>query len=119
EQALVLRPRSTVAHDLVARIQLLRDPDKAKPEIEAVQRAIPSSAEAFDLAGVSELAHARPEAARDAYERALQLDPQDLQALAGLAQIDLAAGRGSDALARFDANIARPTPSADLLFLAA
>jgi tetratricopeptide (TPR) repeat protein len=119
EQALAVRPRSTVAHDLVARIHALGDVDKSAPDIAAVQRALPLSPEGYDLAGLAALAIGDHGLARGAYDRALDIDPDDLQAVAGLAQLEIGAGRGSDALGRIDAYMTRTAPSTDVLFLAA
>ena len=50
--------------------------------------------------------------------RALQLRPNDFEALRGITTLDLASNRKAEATARMDAVVSRAEPGADLLFLA-
>ncbi len=56
-------------------------------------------------------------AARAAYQKALELNPTYLPAVAGLARIDLAEGKPADARARFETAVARD-PKNELALLA-
>jgi len=57
-------------------------------------------------------------AARAAYQRALAIDPQSIDAVTGLAAVDLRTGKGPDARARVDAALAKRPDSVALLLLA-
>jgi tetratricopeptide (TPR) repeat protein len=57
-------------------------------------------------------------AARAAYTRALAIDPLSVEALSGLAAIDVSAGKGADARARVAAALAKRPDSARLVLLA-
>jgi tetratricopeptide (TPR) repeat protein len=120
ERATVIQPSGVEAHELLAQVSLRRGDDaRATSETALVQRAAPATAESFDLVAALERSRKHPSAAREAYLHALELDPSDLQAIGGLAQLDLAAGDAKAAAARINSTIQHLTPTADLLLLGA
>ena len=82
---------------------------------EAAARAHPKSATQQALRGRALVLNGAPdEAARAAFERALELDPEQPAAHAGLARLDLARGERESALAHFDRALAVETDDFEL-----
>jgi putative PEP-CTERM system TPR-repeat lipoprotein len=119
-QALTILPRHAEVHNLLARVYLRRgELGKAKREVEVLQQAYPNLAATFTVAALMQTAEKRVEAARASYDRALQLDPTDLEALEGVVRIDLSSGHAQNAVTRVDGVLARAKPTTELMLLAA
>src|SRR5262249_14937438 len=107
-------------HALLARIYLRgRDLPKAKAEIAALQKAYPRASAGYDLAAAAQLVERQPARARASYEQAIQLAPDDLEALEGLVKLEIIEGQKAAATARIEEALARRQHSPDLLMLAA
>jgi tetratricopeptide (TPR) repeat protein len=107
--------RVTLARTLLASGNLAR----AEVEINELTRALPDSAGVHVLNGSL---HARRQdyvASRKSFERALELQPGLLDAVAGLVGLDVQGKNVPAALARVDAEIAKQPSSPQLLTLAA
>ena len=119
-QAIALQPNNPDAHDIVIRTLVSRrELDKAKQEFAVLSKAYPNSHAVHNLGALIYLASKQMEPARASYLRALQIRPNDLEALGGITTLDLASKRQAEALARIDSVASRAEPGADLLFLAA
>jgi putative PEP-CTERM system TPR-repeat lipoprotein len=100
-------PNNLQALEGYARLLLMvNDPAGALQAATTLQTLQPKSATGYYLGGVALQAGKRDDEARKSFETALQLDPASLDSLIALAQLDLAAGKEADALARIDAQIA-------------
>ena len=122
QQALVVDPRNPDAQTLLIRSHVASGKiDSAKSELSSLQKTFPNSPTVANLVAFVQLAEKHYDAARASYLKALQLAPGDLEALNGIIQIDLAAKRVKDATALIDGALtrAKPTPSVELLILAA
>ena len=120
QEALSIDPGNPDAQTLLIRSHVAAgEIDKAKRELEPLQRAFPNSPTVADLVAFVQLAEKHLDAALGSYAKALQLAPGDLEALEGSARIELAAGRKKDATARIESQLARAKPSVELLILAA
>ncbi len=107
EQLVKDDPNNLEALEANARLLLLvNDPAGALQAATTLQTLQPKSPKGYFLAGAALQAQQRSDEARKAFETALQLDPASLDSLIALAQIDLAAGKQTEALARIDAQIA-------------
>ncbi len=91
---------------------------RAKNELEQLSVKYPKSAAILVQQGII-LAHQKDAAARQYFEQALQLEPENTQAMSGLVALDLAGKKPEEARAKIDTYLARPNPSADLLMLSA
>ena len=114
QQAVKARPQSVEAH-LVYAQALFRTGDMTNAERELVMlaKAAPSSADVHAWLGLVHETQKNPGAARRAYERAFELNPQSSAALAGLVTTDLAEKRNASALARLATQLAaRPNDPA-------
>ena len=119
QQAIALQPQNLVAHSLIARIYIRQgDIAKANAEIAGIQKSLPTASAGFTLAALAQLAEKQPARAKASYERALQLDPTDIEALEGALRLDMSSGHRQDAAARIAAALARQQPTSDLLMLA-
>lgn len=120
DEALTIQPRDAVARTLSVRVMLARGNHAAARErLESLQRDYPNSPLVLNVLGASQLAVRNIEAARRAYSRAAQLAPNDLEAVTGLVQADLATGRTADAVARVEKLLAATKPTTAFLILAA
>jgi tetratricopeptide (TPR) repeat protein len=118
QQALALDPRNAAAQSLLIRSYLRGgDRGKAKELLARLRQQYPNAAGVFDLTALVQLAEKQTDAARASYLHALQLNPKDLEALAGVVTIDLSAGRVKDATARIDGALAERQLTVDLLIL--
>ncbi len=119
-QALTLQPNSPEAHDVLIRTLIAsREFGKAEEDFAALSKAYPNAATVHNLGALIQLAKKNIEGARTAYLRALQIRPNDLEALNGAVALDFAARRNAEALARIESALTKGEPSADLLYLAA
>lgn len=93
--------------------------DKALQAIDGLEKKQPDKPLAANLRGRVLLAKKDAAGARKSFERALQIDPLYIPAVASLAGLDLADKKPQDAKARFDAVLAKdPKNSQALLALA-
>jgi Tfp pilus assembly protein PilF len=107
--------RVALARTLVARGEI----DRATTEVAGLMKVFPQAAAVHALdAGVR---YQRKDfaGARKSYEKALELAPQSLEALAGLTRLDLAEKKVEDARKRIEARAAADPKSAEVLYLAA
>jgi len=93
--------------------------DAALERIEAAQAQRPDAAEIHDVHGRALALAARPEEARAAFERALELDPQHAPALEGLATLARDAGDAARARELFDRAAEADPTSAQYAYAAA
>ena len=120
QSALRLQPTNANATLLMARIEAARgELGGARNRLAALEKAAPGSAAVAVLRGHIELAAKRPEAAAAAFREGLKREASNLEALAGLTRIDLESGRRTEAVARIDAALQQPMPSAAIYVLAA
>ena len=92
---------------------------EADQELNAAIAASPNVAMAYVQRGRVRQALRKPDAAREAFTRALALEPHSVPALSGLTLLDLQAGKGREALARVQRAVdARPKDAGLWLLLA-
>jgi len=92
---------------------------KAKTLLASLQQTRANTAEVFNLAALTALAGKQNAVARASFDRALQIEPKNLEALAGRARLDLAEGHATEATGRLAAVLNSGEPSVDLLLLGA
>lgn len=120
EEARQTQPSSNDARVAVARsLVVAGNLPRAQTEIAALLKDAPSSAAVHAVSGMHQARINNATAARSAYERALELSPGLLEAVAGLTYLDLMAKAPAAATARLDAEIARQPNNAALLALLA
>jgi tetratricopeptide (TPR) repeat protein len=120
QQALTIDPNNAEGQGLMVRIDLTKgDLAKAKASLASLQKRYPNSSATFDLLALTQLAEKHPDLARASYERALQGNAIDMEALGGVVRIDLATGHVKQATERLDNVAALADPPVDLLILAA
>jgi len=120
QRALALRPGSGEARALIARNHLARgDVALAKPIVEELLKQAPNLAAAHDLNGALQLVSKQSAAAYASYERALKLDPSDIDAATALVLLDYSGGKKSEAIARVQAMLSRRNRDEASLLLAA
>jgi tetratricopeptide (TPR) repeat protein len=119
QQALDLDPRNPQARGLSVRLDVAKgDLPKARTEAEALQKDFPGSTGVLSLNALLAMADRRFDDARKLYIQTAARNPNDMEPLAGLVQIDLASGHPKDATARIEAAEKVSTPSVALLVLA-
>jgi tetratricopeptide (TPR) repeat protein len=121
EEARRIEPANVAARVALARTLLSRgDLSRAQVEIAELQRALPDAAVVHALNGNLQTRRGEFAAARQSFERAQQLAPGSIDAIAGLVGLDLQAKQVAAAVARIDGEIARQgeRPSPELLMLA-
>jgi tetratricopeptide (TPR) repeat protein len=119
EHARAIRPASVDARVLLARSYLAkRETARAQPLIAELQKGVPDVAAVHNLNAALNLATRRPDAARAAYEKASQLDPRDLEPVAGLVELDFQAARPADAATRVASLLAQRRDEPALLLAA-
>ena len=91
----------------------------ATQDLATLEKAFPNAVGVAKLSALVQLASKKPEAARVGYERVLKASPRDVEALAGLVGIDVAAGHATAAVARIDDYLKAAPPRVDVLMLAA
>lgn len=120
QQALAIQPSHAEAQSLLVRAEVQGgDVARATRDLKALQDRFPNSIGVLKVNAAVQVASNQVDAARESYARILQAAPADVEALAGLVQIDLAAGHGKDAAQRVDARLKEAKPSVDLLVLGA
>ena len=114
------QPTSAAAHLLLARGLMARgDLAGAQAELDLLLANLPESPEVHTEAGQLQRLKAETSAAARSFRRALELDPDSMEALAGLVSLNIEAGQVVDARARVDAQLARRPNDPALLMLAA
>jgi tetratricopeptide (TPR) repeat protein len=120
EQAVQTAPR-----DVAARVGLARalaadgQLDRATTELQRVMTSAADNAEAHALMGQILMARKDPAGARRAFERCVQLDPRNLEAMSGLVHLDVGAAHLTEAQQRVDAGLAQTPDDPSMLVLAA
>jgi putative PEP-CTERM system TPR-repeat lipoprotein len=107
--------RAILVRTLLAQRQL----DRADNEIQDLLKTAPNASPVHALNGTLQTLRNNQAAARTAYERALELEPRNLEALSGLVVLDLANKQFAAALKRVDAELAKQPEHVELLTLAA
>lgn len=118
ESARRSQPASMPARLEVARALLAKDDlDRAEAELKSLRSAFPKAAPVHALYGNLWLARSDVAAANRAFDLALELDPGNLQALAGRVATDVRSKRHADARARVEKAITANPKSAELFIL--
>src|SRR5205814_3415634 len=106
--------------ELLARIYIRqKNWGSADRQIAALHSLRGNSADTYVLAGMLDLARGNQKDARASYDRALQLDSKNLEALNGAVALDLAAKRPDAAKARIEHAVAADKRNRDLLYMSA
>lgn len=111
-QALTAAPRDVRARVALVRGLLARNDPSAEKELQSLLKTHPDVAAVHVLQGALNASGRNLPAARAAFQRALELDPNSVDALNGLNAIDLSTGNVAAAKARIDEKLAaRETPA--------
>jgi tetratricopeptide (TPR) repeat protein len=120
QQALSVQPTNPLGRSLLVRIDLLKgQSSKAAADLASLEKDYPNAAPVLNLVAARHAVDRRYDLARAAYAKVLQVSPNDLEALAGLVNIDLETKRPADAIARIEAASKRQAPNSSLKLLAA
>lgn len=119
QQALAIQPGSAAARALNVRALIASRSNQAQDELDALRADYPDHPEVLNLVAANQIARRDTTGARSAYAKAASVAPGNLEALAGLVTLDLAAGRSVEAVSRVESALERGEPSGDLLLLAA
>jgi tetratricopeptide (TPR) repeat protein len=92
---------------------------RVETEVNLLVKAAPDAALAHILMGELQLAKRNATGAKASFERALVLAPGSIEALAGLNIVDVRGGNARRAVERLESEIAKGSPAAGLLALAA
>jgi len=107
------------AHMLLAKALVAqRDYKGAEPEVAGLVATMPNSAEAQTLAGIVLFETGGSVVARRAFSRAIELDPQSIDALTGLIRLDLQENKPADARTRIEKRLAATPNDPAVLLLA-
>jgi tetratricopeptide (TPR) repeat protein len=118
EEAARNQPGSLSARVMLVRgLLAARDLPRAEREIATLQKAFPMVATVHTQAGTLALLRNDFAGARVAFQRAQTLDPQALDALAGLVAVDIKVGDTRGAAARLEQRV-KADPSPDVMMLA-
>ena len=107
--------RLTVVRGLLAKKDLIR----AQAELDVLNKQFPDVAAVHYLSGVLAGLKRDEAGAKMRFARALELEPDSIEALGGLIGLDAAAGRGAEARARVDERLAKNPADPAILLLAA
>jgi tetratricopeptide (TPR) repeat protein len=120
EEVLKAQPQNAEARLLLVKSLISRgDTGRAQTELQALSTRFPDSAPVHVQQGMLFGRKQQPEQARREFERALELQPDSLEATGGLVAIDLSTRRVDAARARVDALIAQPGARPAAVMLAA
>ena len=120
EQAVAQQPRNVGARlALIRSLLASRQFDRADRDLQSLLAAAPNAAAVHVQLGVLAASRNQRAAARTAFNRALELDADSIEALGGLVALDLNASDFRAARARVDQAIAQPTVRPEILLLAA
>ena len=111
-----IEARLTLVRSLMARSE---DYPRAEQEVTALLERFPAQAVVHTARGNISILNRQPVLARQAYERALQLDPDSVEALGGLMALDAGANKLADTLTRLDARLSASPNNSGLLMLTA
>jgi tetratricopeptide (TPR) repeat protein len=123
--ALATRATQTAPQNLDARLTLARAQrqqhqyDQAQSTLEGLLGSVPRAAIVHAELGSLLLTKNNSSGARQAFNRALERDAFQLQAIEGLTALDLKMQRRSEAFARLDALLARASTNTGILMIAA
>ena len=107
--------RANLVRSLIGR----RDLGRAETELKALSKEYPNVGVVHALDAALRLQRKDFAGARAAYERALKLNPNSMEALAGITMLDLREKRASEAQARVETRLAAAPDQPQLLLLAA
>jgi Tfp pilus assembly protein PilF len=96
-----------------------KDYARASREIDTLTTQYPKAAPVHVQAGILAASKGASVAARTSFDRALSIDPNSIEALAGLTAVDLLAKNVGAAKSRIDARLQGGNPRPELLLLAA
>lgn len=120
EDAVSTDPENPVARLFLARgLMVQGDLRRAEVETRVVLDKFPNAAVVHAQLGTLALLRRDTGTARRSFDRALELDPNSLEALTGLVTIDLATKRPTEARARVESKLAQTPGSGALMLLAA
>jgi len=120
EQALSIEPKNPSVRSLMVRVWLAQGKtDHASVELARLQKEFPNSPTVLDLIAERQLVDRQPGAARASYLRAAALAPNDVEAAAGLVELDLATGNVAAAVGRVEGGLKQAKPSPEWFVLAA
>jgi len=120
EEALKAQPDNADARLALVQGLIRRgDLQRAQADLDSLKAKFPNSAAVHIQAGMLLGLKGQTQAAREEFNRALQLDPKSLEAVGGLVALDVSARKMPDARARVDALVASPTAEPVALMLAA
>jgi len=120
EDAVRAQPKSLDVRLMFVRTLLAsKDYTRASREISSLTTEYPTAAPVHVQAGILAASQGSSGVARASFERALSIDPNSIEALAGLTAIDLLAKNVGAAKARIDARLQGQNPRPELLMLAA
>ncbi len=119
QAAIAAQPRDVRGHVAMVRVLLAQhDMARARDELAMLQKEFPNALTVLDLLAAEQMAGRQTDAARASYTKALQIAPDDLEALTGLIALDFAGGRATDAVSRLEASLKRTQPSGELYMIA-
>ena len=121
EKSVKNQPENIEARLTLVRSLMVRSEDypRAEQEVTALLERFPAQAVVHTAWGNISILNRQPVLARQAYERALQLDPDSVEALGGLMALDAGANKLADSLTRLDARLAASPNNSGLLMLTA
>jgi len=120
QEALKLQPANPEAQLLAARASLAKgDASTAEQSLKLLSAKYPKSAAVHAQLGYLEILRKNPAGARAAFERALQLDPSQLDALRALGALDVRAGNQAAARDRVERRLKAEPKNAGLRLIAA
>lgn len=118
--ALKSSPGNPIARVALARALIAqRDFPAAATEIQSLTKEYPSTAAIHALNGMLLATRKDLPGARQAYQRALDLDGQSLEAISGVVTVDLLTGNASRGRALVDKKVAEHPTNSDLMIVAA
>lgn len=119
EQAKRQQPQSPEVQYTLARGLLMQgNAERAEPEVRALLAQFPKAPESHAIHGMLLMAKNDREAARAAFERALALQSENIEALEGLLSLDGRSGTLPAAVARIEERLAKHPDHAGLLLVA-
>ena len=120
EEAVARQPRNIAARLALVRGMLASQQfDRAERELQVLHAALPNAATVHVQLGVLAASRNQGPAARAAFNRALDLDADSVEALAGLVALELNAANFQAAKDRVTHAVAKPTVGPEVLLLAA
>src|SRR5439155_9166702 len=120
QQVLMAQPTNPSARNLLVRSYVRQgDIAKGREVLAGLKKTYPTAPTVFDLEALTDLADKKEDAARAAYLHALELKSDDIEALGGIARLDVKKGRPQEAIARLEAAVAKAPDNVDLLILSA